>query len=1001
MLLEGVRFCRMHFLAKNQRQAESSHKERDDPAAWRMFIQFGQVEVSTVRYRIGIDPGERFIGIAVVGMENDDVAVPIHLAFVDLKGDPHQTDIRKLVKARADHRRARRTRKAHRQRIAEIRKLLQGIPADQANRVIALCRRRGWRPDSVRDDTRNGSSATNASEDDAAEIRRPREEVLAALRQLIPQAAPTLSADALNEILAILDRRSPAKIHNRRVGSCGREGCQSKRAKAADYPVLWLAEAVLTHLQPQSREDARRFFLLQLGAEGWDLRSGSYAAFRCQSPSERQAAFQAAKKAWRTTKRIFKLPDGVVENVDRVIEGMDNQLRRAIHGESSNRLSMCPMHWFERVRVLAAGKAAPQASGGQPGHSLVWEAVEAKIASYLKHRVLPHLPPDAVIESVTIERDAFDLMWSQGKRKPLSREVADRIRWRGPYVQLRFLAPEGSSFNKLLAAETGNLCAICGKPLGKEIDRAHLLPQGLVGGYPYLAIVAAHPSCNQRMGTQILRVDPRAVEAMRKVRQQIQRKHGAVHIWFIKKLGILNALATFSNEQGPPPVLRFMQRAFATPQATMQSSDRLANALQAAIMEAGRGEPEVRRRAATEVARARQVAVSAGSDAEETEPWFIKEVDKDSGSILNHAIDAFVVAAIPPAQPVFSVHGDRASGWEMSPDRIVKRLAILRSREAWDQATQAAWYPAPERPISVMSLTMRRVWRQSYVNDTRIRQRQGGGAYRQPAQKWLDGLKDSKRKKDPDKLRSYIANLQFAPLRAVAIQAMEAAKPEDAAAAVRAAVISFLKQETSVGLDGAQPAPTDGHPVREARIKALRDWVKCSDISQPVPPWISVTLKEDRMLGAEERRLRVRQGFQNLMSFAMALWVLAIHAEGKATLFGIEPDGELSYQSGRKCIIDAAPLRQAIPVKPITPLAPQVKAWRQTAAALLRQAGYVRGWIVARGSVLKTIDGQEFLLETKEETKKTKAPWVNDVTGVLPGRGWLLFEEEGASPMAK
>lgn len=65
-----------------------------------------------MRYRIGIDPGERFIGIDVGGTDDNDIAVPVDLAVVDLKGDPHQTDIRKLVKGRAEHRLAWRTRKA-------------------------------------------------------------------------------------------------------------------------------------------------------------------------------------------------------------------------------------------------------------------------------------------------------------------------------------------------------------------------------------------------------------------------------------------------------------------------------------------------------------------------------------------------------------------------------------------------------------------------------------------------------------------------------------------------------------------------------------------------------------------------------------------------------------------------------------------------------------------------------------------------------------------------
>jgi len=944
-----------------------------------------------MRYRIGIDPGDRYIGLAIAAVDDKDIAYPVHLAVIDLRESSQQTDLRKLVAQRAQHRRARRTRKSLKARLADINKVLmrEKVPAQEAEAVAALCRRRGWKPD-------KGEADSKPEEEKEGAIRRSREEVLAALKELISRSAPSLSHKGLTELLAILN--APGHGHgldNRRVGTCGFPSCTRKRARGVDYPALWLGAAVLNHLLPPERKEARQCFLRCLQAEYGDISADDYSRFRCQSQIKREKAYEAVRNAWGKTKKRFSLPEKVVENLERILRDGRRRIREA-ENTGGTRLHFCPEHWHERVRSLASGEVPPQGKSTSPGHSVVWEAVAAKLGSYIQGEVLPRLPKDAEIEEVAVERAAFDLIHLGSGRPSLN--IIQEARWLGPYGQLRRLVKEDADEKRLLAAETQDLCALCGRLLGDDIDRAHILPREQVGGYPYLAVVAAHTRCNTQMGSRLARIAPEAVEAMKEVRSQLLRRQQFVHAWFDAKLGILNSLAADWGEKGPPPVESYMRRTFASREATMQGSDRLGEVVVRAIQEANRGNPGLRKRSASEVSGARLAAVSQRG---EVEPWFLKSLEKQQGDVVNHAMDAFITAALPPAEFV-GQRGDKRF-YSVSPERLIQRLQILRKQEDWEEACRQVWHPQPENlldkktesfpALSVMSLTMRRVWRQAYVQDTRQRQEDTKrGAYRQPAQEWLDVLQ---KKKDLNKIKAHLENLQFKPLQDAALQAFEesASNSKDLKGvkeAVRDAVVRFLKESTLAGLEGAKPGPTEGHPVRKARIESLKKWAEEEETEKPVPPWVSVTLRADRMVGAKTRKFPVYQGSQNLESWAQALWVLALDKWG-STLFQVEPDGGITYVAGCRAKIDSRPLQEALPKpgknRPIPFLPPSVSAWRWAVAQALQEAGFSRAWIVSRGSVLVTGDGRRLILE-KRKSLKQKA--LTSVTRVARG-AWRLL----------
>lgn len=920
-----------------------------------------------LEYRIGIDPGHTYIGLSVVAID-DSVATPIYLDVIYLgKGKGHISNLC----SRAEKRRARRTRKSAKARIRDIREALQdeGVPEQESRDVIALCRRRGWRADTA--------AEADAETVDPGEqsIRKPRAEVLSALGELIPQSAPSLSDTGLKKILDILDRKPDASgFNNRRVEHCGVEDCKNNRTLGAYYPIPWIAQHILTHLQPKHRKPVREFFLHNLRKTGRGLNSSS-SKFKHKGQTQRALKdYKIMRKLWRAAVKVAPdmIPESVNDNIIRFLNSARNQISDK---SQASRLRMCPEHLLKRVRELAGGHTPPQLPARGRTHSITWEAISAKLQSYLSDILSEYLPPEAIIDKIIVERAAFDLLHVKG-RKALPHSKINEARWKGPYGQLRDLADDSNgetvSDIDLLSLETGGLCALCGKPLQGEIDRAHLIPKEDVGGYPYIAIVASHSSCNVKLGSNIARIAPEAVEAMQEVRDQIQKKNDYVHAWLDSKKGIMQVLSRDWEE--PPPVERYLRQTFTTRQATMQGSDRLGEAVQEAVSQAGRGNPQVIKRSASEVAGARWMVFTSNNG----DPWFSKMDDKSDGEAENHAIDAFIAAAIPEARPMGRSNGERL--WGVLPEQILERLMVLSTRSTWEKASKGAWPHDKGEPTRVMGLTLRRVWRQAYAKDTKIREnyeKKGRGAYRQIAQSWIETLRQKSRQANASKkMEAHIQNLQFAPLKEIIFEEINSAGPDpkEQYEKVRVAVIKFLKKSTLEGLEGAQPTPTKEHPVREERISKLRDWAEDSETESKVPPWVGITIKEDRLSGGNPNRIEVYQGAQNLESWAMSMWILAVHHDKYSTVFQIEPDGHLSYFHGEECDeIDYGELSETVQVSGVTNLPPGCRDWREKAGQVLAKAGFKKAWVIGQGSQLVTVDGDKISvgLKKKENAKQS------------------------------
>ena len=976
-------------------------------------------------FRVGIDPGERYVGIALVRIDAPQ-AVLVALTTVDLYGTGAKKSLKDLLAGRAGHRRMRRTLKSARRRLGMIRAILEDAGASDEDRrlVLGLCRRRGWRPDigsssaekvlsrlkwdgwgrlsdasqdkvwaalaEVRDadpeafavhrraavdqaGLKPGSFDKQvdeaAADDDEAAVRVPRRQVLDEIDRLICEYAPSVPEPARAQIRRLLER--PPKAHglnNKKVATCGTAGggCKSKRCRGVDYPGLWLAQTILNQIPRRRKKDSddgvpdfdkvREAFIRNLRAHGLpvDDLGRNAKAFRRRDVDAREKDYKVVCAAWKKASAKAGLSQGLVQNIKRFLDGAKKQIKGA---NTATRLALCPDHLHKSVLCLAWG-GEPAAAGGRGGmHSITWEAVAAKIAVHVREKLLPLLPPGARIERIVIERDAFDLMSMRskgGKKGAPSQKIPDEVRWLGPYGQLRSLVEENEKTDTLalLALEVGGLCALCGNPLGGDIDRAHLIPRDDVGGYPYLAVVAAHHRCNRNMGSRVARIAPAAVEAMEEVRDKIKKKHGMVHAWLSAKYGLLNLLSR--EEPDEARVRKYLGKAFTTREATMQGADVLGDSAREAVRRAGFGDPEVVKRGATEIAGARWIACTP---QDEDDPWFVKASEKEQGDVTNHAMDAFIAAALPNPEKRFWRNGQVR--WGIHRVTVRGRLAVLASREKWEAALEQAWqgkdgYGA----LGIMELTFRRIWAQAFVRDTQVRPGNGEhGEYRIGAETWLEKLRTQK--KTRRQVAEHIEGIRFGPLKTAAAEALgklpEDAPHEEVYAAVKAAVVGWLKASTLAGLRGAPRSVFHKHPVVARRLEELKRWAQNKDPQGPVPVWIGFTTL-DRWSGGRPVRIRGKLSRFNLESWAQAkgrraagVKIEAYRSDGGRVEYVLELDGSLRPLSDGAPPLDCC--RMAALVEKSRPvLGPFLAAWRAEAGAVLAQAGFVRASLVDFGT---------------------------------------------------
>ena len=237
-----------------------------------------------------------------------------------------------------------------------------------------------------------------------------------------------------------------------------------------------------------------------------------------------------------------------------------------------------------------------------------------------------------------MERTAFDLLagtWKQ-RNKTSDQALADMYQ-NGPRTGF-------ANDREMLKKEFGGLCAYCGKPSGNIFEREHILPRSRFFFDSYINIVPACPPCNSNLkgktlpGTAGLIIHEDAYEAYSKY-LSTKYKDKARHRFHDIKKGILNLMrqpdrvweaeeylaliakdfsGIVQSQRGPRPLARFLC-------GKLQVREGLVPDV---VFHSGR-HTEVWRRAAF--------------------PEFDKSSDKSERGVVNHAIDAILMACKLPS----------------------------------------------------------------------------------------------------------------------------------------------------------------------------------------------------------------------------------------------------------------------------------------------------------------------------------------------------------------
>lgn len=143
-------------------------------------------------------------------------------------------------------------------------------------------------------------------------------------------------------------------------------------------------------------------------------------------------------------------------------------------------------------------------------------------------------------------------------------------------------------------------------------------------------------------------------------------------------------------------------------------------------------------------------------------------------------------------------------------------------------------------------------------------------------------------------------------------------------------------------------------------------------VGEDVPPWVSVTLKEDRRSGADKVALPMTaNGTYGLEQWAYALGVAVARRVGanwtNFTFHRIEPDGSLKLlgiqtTADSAALLDPRGLRFNAKAK-VPPLAPSSLEWRTTVCRLVFGAGFHGAWVFGPGSEFRLDDGTSIVIE--------------------------------------
>jgi hypothetical protein len=606
---------------------------------------------------LGVDYGASSVGLALVRTDEKGRNIPLFAGTIRLDA----RWLKEKVETRAGIRRLRRTRKTKRHRLRQLEQSLAqiGLSAEQIQPIVRFSNRRGYKSlfdNGVADDDHDEAELT---------YRFTREEFFKALSIELQSLIPDLiqRQKALSACEVILNRQGlpsreirQIKIDNRGASRCAWEGCNRVTPRSDNALEEVLSQQLYTVFQSALKGNPILCQKVETAThELHELAKRLRNAAGEAASGEKKILRKRARTILRALRELLYTPADGVGDGDKAWKYIETGMMNIMETRLG-RNRYCREHSREYIQTICSGKPVPfkQTISDSDIISRREQIAYAKLWRYIEARILPLAPPGG-IDRVVVERTAFDLLAGSWKTiQGATDQFKEEMYQHGPMYGFE-------SVPDMLKEEFGGLCAYCGQSSNTLIDVDHILPHADFLFDSYLNILPACPKCNsdlkrdRSISDLSLAIHPDAYKAYS---DYLKKKFSTrpMHFFHSIKKGVLNLMQDVNRLWEAERYLSLIARQFAQIVQSQRGPRPFARYLSTKLA-LNQGEaPKIRFRNGRHTALYRRVAY----------PDFQKQAEKKEGNVLNHALDAILLASeLPDLYPVESLNIPlaRLKGW--------------------------------------------------------------------------------------------------------------------------------------------------------------------------------------------------------------------------------------------------------------------------------------------------------------------------------------------------
>jgi hypothetical protein len=521
-----------------------------------------------------------------------------------------------------------------------------GLANETVQNLITFCRRRGY--SSLFNEPQKFDQGAKDTKEETI-FRFSREEFFKALEKDIEVLLPEdKRAKALAICDIILNRAGdpaqevrPIRIDNRGASRCAWDGCNNVPPRRENALRDALSQFIHTVYAVKLRGNTNLIQRVSIMLDRLSVLGKRRRHARGPGPDkERKILKKAIGEELKLLKSISGFDPEMSEEDDSAPKNW-SLIRRNIMNlieQSGGRNRFCRQHSAEYVKHFLEGKPIPfkQTLSDRDLISRREQILFQKLWRYIEARVLP-LAPDG-IDRIIVERTAFDLLaGSRKQRQEIARkEALEEMYQQGPRFGFK-------NDLDMLKAEFDGLCAYCGQQKSEIIEREHLLPQAKFFFDSYLNKVPACPDCNRTLkqgaspGGAGLVIHELAYEAYSRYLNK-KFKDKPPHLFHTVKKGVLNLMRQPDRTWEAERYLNLIANQFAQVVGTQRGPRPLARYLSEKLNRHYGEIPQIGFINGRHTALWREAAY----------PNFSKVREKAEGGIINHALDAIIMACDLP-----------------------------------------------------------------------------------------------------------------------------------------------------------------------------------------------------------------------------------------------------------------------------------------------------------------------------------------------------------------